>query len=56
MTSRLTFDIASAVYHLVRQQIRLQVEVPPEVGALAAEAIEDVDEGAPLLRDFASDA
>jgi hypothetical protein len=40
------------VYHLVQNHIRHLEGIPPEVDELAAEAIEDVDEGAPLLRNF----
>jgi hypothetical protein len=40
------------VYHLVQNHIRHLGGIPPEVDELAAEAIEDVEEGAPLLRNF----
>jgi len=40
------------VYRLVQKQIRQRSDLSPDVEDLAAEAIEDIDEGAPLLRDF----
>jgi hypothetical protein len=40
------------VYRLMQKHIRQLEEFPEETDRLAADAIEDVEEGAPLLRNF----
>ena len=45
----LTDACVRTVYNLVQNHIRHLEGVPPEVDELAAEAIEDYDEEAPLL-------
>jgi hypothetical protein len=42
-------NIYRTVYNLVQNHIRHLEGIPPEVDELAAEAIEDYDEEAPLL-------
>ncbi|KII94741.1 hypothetical protein PLICRDRAFT_190301 [Plicaturopsis crispa FD-325 SS-3] len=39
------------IYYYMKKQLRA-ADVPPEVDELAEEAIDDIDEGAPLLRTF----
>ena len=44
------------VYRLMKKQIRELEECPEETDRLAADALEDVEEGAPLLRDFSPES
>ncbi|OCH84178.1 Golgi apparatus membrane protein TVP38 [Obba rivulosa] len=43
------------IYRAMKAEIRRLQDLPPEVDELAAEAIEDAEEGAPLLRGFSND-
>jgi hypothetical protein len=44
------------VYRFMQKHIRQLEEFPEETDRLAADAIEDVEEGAPLLRNFSDDS
>lgn len=44
------------VYRLMQKQIRDLRESPALADELAADALEDAEEGAPLLRDFSSES
>ncbi|KIM90690.1 hypothetical protein PILCRDRAFT_94434 [Piloderma croceum F 1598] len=44
------------VYRFMQKHIRQLEEFPEETDRLAADVIEDVEEGAPLLRDFSDDS
>lgn len=44
------------VYRLVQNHLRHLKGIPADIDELAAEAIEDADEGAPLLSNFSSDS
>ena len=44
------------IYRLMQKQIRQLEGFPEETDRLAADAIEDIEEGAPLLRDFSDES
>ena len=46
---RLDASISRIIYRLMRREILHLQGIPPEIDELAAEAIEEAEEGAPLL-------
>lgn len=44
------------VYRLVQNQLKHLKGIPGDIEELAAEAVDDADEGAPLLNNFSSES
>jgi hypothetical protein len=52
VVANIDYSYPRLVYRLMQKHIRQLEEFPEETDRLAADAIEDVEEGAPLLRNF----
>lgn len=48
-------NLRRLIHRWTQIEIRKLKTLPPEVDAAAADTLDDVDEGAPLLRDFESE-
>lgn len=56
LISRMLIHIHSIIYHAMQSHIRHLKNIPPEIDELAAEAVEEAEEGAPLLGSFSSES
>jgi hypothetical protein len=56
VVANIDYSYPRLVYRLMQKHIRQLEEFPEETDRLAADAIEDVEEGAPLLRNFSDES